>query len=292
MQCIGNIQDYYNKLSIPAGKTLCFHVSEKLPAVISVDSSKLFQVITNMINNALKYSTGKAVRCHIDICQRVGFNEESIIRGYYVRILIQDSGLGMSKSTKELLINPFTVDTESKLKHVSSIGLGLYTCNQLLAQVGGKLRLHSVKNEGTKIMLHFPCQLDSSRLSQRLNPINYSDVHILIVDDNSFNLEVCEAMLAEKQFNTVCANNSKVALTQFVNAEPDVVIVDYQLGEVNGLELIAKMKCIQGNAQTQYFILSANDKNEIVDSACHPDIYFMKKPFNTAIFLSCLGQNN
>jgi len=292
LQYIGNIQDYYNKLSIPVGKTLDFHVSDKLPAVISVDSSKLFQVITNMINNALKYSTGKAVRCHIDVCQRAGFNEESIIRGHYVRILIQDSGLGMSALTKELLINPFSVDTESKFKHVSSIGLGLYTCNQLLAQVGGKLRLHSVKNEGSKIMLHFPCQFDSSRLSLRLNPIDYRDVRILIVDDNRFNLEVCNAMLAEKQFNTVCANNSEVALTQFVNAEPDVVIVDYQLDEMNGLELIAKMKCIQANAQTQYFILSANDKNEIVDSECHSDIYFMQKPFNIAIFLSCLGRDN
>ncbi|SGY85765.1 Putative uncharacterized protein [Moritella viscosa] len=292
LQYIGNIQDYYNKLSIPADKTLDFHVSDKLPAVISVDSSKLFQVITNMINNALKYSTGKAVRCHIDVCQRAGFNEESIIRGHYVRILIQDSGLGMSTLTKELLINPFTVDTESKLKHVSSIGLGLYTCNQLLAQVGGKLRLHSVKNEGTKIMLHFPCQFDSSRLSLRLNPIHYRDVRILIVDDNRFNLEVCNAMLAEKQFNTVCANNSEMALTEFENAEPDVVIVDYQLDEMNGLELIAKMKCIQANAQTQYFILSANDKNEIVDSEFHSDIYFMQKPFNTAIFLSCLGRDN
>jgi len=305
LQYIGNIQDYYNKLSIPAGKTLDFHVSDKLPAVISVDSSKLFQVITNMINNALKYSTGKAVRCHIDICQRPAFNEEGVslfqptspslssnFRGYYLRILIQDSGLGMSKSTKELLINPFTVDAESKLKHVSSIGLGLYTCNQLLTQIGGKLRLHSVKDEGTKIMLHFPCQFDPSRLSQPLNPVNYRDMDILIVDDNSFNLEVCNAMLAEKQFNTVCANSSKAALSQFVDTEPDVVIVDYQLDEMNGLELIAKMKCIQANTQTQYFILSANDKNEIVDSDCHSDIYFMQKPFNTAIFLSCLGRDN
>jgi len=292
LQYIGNIQDYYNKLSIPVGKTLDFHVSDKLPAVINVDSSKLFQIITNMINNALKYSTGKAVSCHIDICQRSGFNDESNVRGSYLRILIQDSGLGMSKSTKELLINPFSVDAESKQKQVSSIGLGLYTCNQLLTQIGGKLRVHSVKNEGTKIMLHFPCQFDPSKLSQQLNPVNYRDMGILIVDDNSFNLEVCNAMLAEKQFNTVCANNSKAALAQFLNAEPDVVIVDYQLDEMNGLELIAKMKCIQTDAQTQYFILSANDKNEIVDSECHADIYFMQKPFNTAIFLSCLGRYN
>jgi len=70
------------------------------------------------------------------------------------------------------------------------------------------------------------------------------------------------------------------------------VIVDYQLDEMNGLELIAKMKCIQTDAQTQYFILSANDKNEILDSECHTDVYFMQKPFNTAIFLSCLGRGN
>jgi len=287
VQYIDNIKNYYGELSMPAGKSLHFHVSDKLPEMIRLDSAKLFQIMTNMINNALKYSTGHAVHCHIDICQRSGFNDLNI-RSDYLRILIQDSGLGMSKSTKELLINPFTVDAESKLNQVSSIGLGLYTSNQLLKQIGGKLRLHSVVNEGTKIMLHFPCQLDSSVSSPQLQPINYRNTDILIVDDNSFNLEICNAMLEEKQFNTVCADNSKVALAQFVNVDPDVVIVDYQLDEMNGLELIAKMKCIQANTQTQYFILSASDKNEIVGSESHSDIYFMQKPFNIAIFLSCL----
>ncbi|MFT5806020.1 MAG: signal transduction histidine kinase [Moritella dasanensis] len=313
LQYMDSIKDYYNRLSIPADKILDFNVSDKLPAVISVDSTKLFQIITNMINNALKYSTGKTVRCHIDICQRLAFHEDvpsgpqqspssatsslaasQNSRGYYLRILIQDSGLGMSQSTKQLLTNPFTVDAESQLKQVSSIGLGLYTCNQLLTQVGGKLRLHSVKNEGTKIMLHFPCQFDqavpSQQLnSQQLNSTDYASIRVLIVDDNSFNLEVCNAMLEDKQFNTVCANCSKDGLVKFVKEEPNVVIVDYQLDVFNGLELITKMKFMQSNAQIQYFILSANDKNEIVDSEHYPDVYFMQKPFNTAIFLSCLA---
>ena len=291
LKYIDNIKNYYSELSVPADKTLTFHVSEKLPEMISIDSAKLFQVITNMINNALKYSTGQAVHCHIDICQRLGFNNVNV-RSDYLRILIQDSGLGMSKSTKELLINPFTVDAESKLKQVSSIGLGLYTCNQLLTQIGGKLRLHSVVNEGTKIMLHFPCQRTASGSSPLAKPINYRDTGILIVDDNVFNLEVCSAMLAEKQFKTVCADSSTIALAQFVKTEPDIVIVDYQLDEVNGLELIAKMKCTQVNTQTQYFILSANDKNEIANSEQYPDIHFMQKPFNMAIFLSCLRKHD
>ncbi|PKH04840.1 ATP-binding protein [Moritella sp. Urea-trap-13] len=284
-----NIKDYYNKLSLPEGKTLDFHVSDKLPKTISVDSSKLFQVITNMINNALKYSTGQAVSCHVDICLRRVFNDPtSSNRELYLRVLIQDTGRGMSQSTKELLTDPFVFDSESQLKKVSGIGLGLYTCNQLLAQIGGKLRLHSVENEGTKIMLHFPLRCGTYVLSEPLNPRNYADKRILIVDDNSFNLEVCNAMLEDEQFNTVCADNSEDALINFTDTNPDLVIVDYQLDEINGIDLITKMKSIQGDAKTQYFILSANDKNEILHSECHPDIYFMQKPFNTAIFLSCL----
>jgi len=296
-QYFNNIKDYYNKLSIPEGKTLDFHISEKLPKTISVDSSKLFQVITNMINNALKYSTGQAVSCHVDICLRRLFNvPTSSNREWYLRVLIQDTGRGMSQSTKKLLTDPFVFDCESKLKKVSGIGLGLYTCNQLLTQVGGKLRLHSVENEGTKIMLHFPLRCGEYQLSEPLSPRHYAEKRILIVDDNSFNLEVCNAMLEDEQFNTVCADNSKDALIRFRDSDPDVVIVDYQLDEMNGIDLIGKMKSIEAEAEpktkTQYFILSANDKNEILHSECHPDIYFMQKPFNIAIFLSCLGSDN
>lgn len=290
-QYFNNIKDYYNKLSIPEGKTLDFHISDKLPKTISVDSSKLFQVITNMINNALKYSTGQAVSCHVDICLRRVFNDPtSSNREWYLRVLIQDTGRGMSQSTKELLTDPFVVDCESQLKKVSGIGLGLYTCNQLLTQIGGKLRLHSVENEGTKIMLHFPLRCGEYVLSEPLNPRNYADKRILIVDDNSFNLEVCNAMLEDEQFNTVCADNSKDALMRFRDSDPDVVIVDYQLDEMNGIDLIGKMKSIEAETKTQYFILSANDKNEIVDNEHYPDVYFMQKPFNTAIFLSGLEQ--
>ena len=293
LKYFNNIKDYYNKLSIPEGKTLDFHVSDTLPKTISVDSSKLFQVITNMINNALKYSTGQAVNCHIDTCSRHVFNAPMPAgREFYLRILIQDTGRGMSQSTKELLTDPFVFDSESQLKKVSGIGLGLYTCNQLLTQIGGKLRLHSVENEGTKIMLHFPLRCGEFELTESLNPRDYADKRILIVDDNSFNLEVCNAMLEDEQFNTVCADNSKDALICFSDSNPDVIIVDYQIDEMNGIDLIGKMKSIEAEAEpktkTQYFILSANDKNEILHSECHPDIYFMQKPFNIAIFLSCL----
>lgn len=293
LQYFNNIKDYYNKLSIPEGKTLGFHVSDTLPKTISVDSSKLFQVITNMINNALKYSTGQAVSCHVDLCSRRVFNDPtSANRELYLRVLIQDTGLGMSQSTKELLTDPFVFDPESQLKKVSGIGLGLYTCNQLLTQIGGKLRLHSVKHEGTKIMLHFPLRCGEYVLSEPLNSSYYSDKRILIVDDNSFNLEVCNAMLEDEQFNTVCADNSEDALLSFTDTNPNIVIVDYLLDEMNGIDLISKMKSVQGTGKTQYFILSANDKNKILDSENHPDIYFMQKPFNIAIFLSCLDNTH
>lgn len=287
---VGNIQDYYRAFSATSGKRLHIVVSESLPTFIELDGTKLFQLMTNIINNAFKYSTGSEVHCYMDLHLKANAKNQRPV----LRVLIRDFGDGMSKEAQRALVDPFMHAANSPIAATSGMGLGLYTCNRLLEQIGGRFRLRSQKGKGTTVLLHFPCQL--SAVKERLT-LQYDQQKVLIIDDNLFNLEICRAMLEHYHFQTFSTDNTEQALKMLVNHLPQIVIVDYRLQGMNGLQLVRQMQqvlqSLESNSpiehQCRFFLLSANDNNDIPELALFPEVHFMQKPFSAEVFLSKLA---
>lgn len=280
---VGRIQEYYRAFNRTSGKKLTVTVSDSLPDWLALDGTKLFQLVTNIINNAFKYSTGDQVHCYIDVHSSSTHDSTSA----KLRILIRDFGEGMSWQAKRVLDDPFIHQSVSS-QGISGMGLGLYTCKRLLEQIGGKLRLRSQKGRGTIVLLRFPCQLDC----QVPEPTNhYVKQPLLLVDDNLFNLEICRSVL-ESHFTYIhSADRAEEALRLFQSLRPAIVIVDYCLKDSDGLALIKQMVIAQAEHSwaCQYFLLSANDCHEIPDLAQFPEVIFMQKPFSIEVFLSKLA---
>ncbi|ABX49514.1 integral membrane sensor hybrid histidine kinase [Shewanella baltica OS195] len=287
---VGNIQDYYRAFSATSGKRLHIVVSESLPQFIELDGTKLFQLMTNIINNAFKYSTGSEVHCYMDLHLKANAKNQRPV----LRVLIRDFGDGMSKEAQRALVDPFMHAANSPIAATSGMGLGLYTCNRLLEQIGGRFRLRSQKGKGTTVLLHFPCQL--SVVKERLT-LQYDQQKVLIIDDNLFNLEICRAMLEHYHFQTFSTDNTEQALKMLVNHLPQIVIVDYRLQGMNGLQLVRQMQqvlqSLESNSpiehQCRFFLLSANDCDDIPELASFPEVHFMQKPFSAEVFLSKLA---
>ncbi|MCS6203579.1 hybrid sensor histidine kinase/response regulator [Shewanella baltica] len=287
---VGNIQDYYRAFSATSGKRLHIVVSESLPQFIELDGTKLFQLMTNIINNAFKYSTGSEVHCYMDLHLKANAKNQRPV----LRVLIRDFGDGMSKEAQRALVDPFMHAANSPIAATAGMGLGLYTCNRLLEQIGGRFRLRSQKGKGTTVLLHFPCQLSAAK--ERLT-LQYDQQKVLIIDDNLFNLEICRAMLEHYHFQTFSTDNTEQALKMLVNHLPQIVIVDYRLQEMNGLQLVRQMQQVLKNLvsdnpiehQCRFFLLSANDCDDIPELASFPEVHFMQKPFSAEVFLSKLA---
>jgi len=287
---VGNIEDYYRAFSATSGKRLHIVVSESLPQFIELDGTKLFQLMTNIINNAFKYSTGSEVHCYMDLHLKANAKNQRPV----LRVLIRDFGDGMSKEAQRALVDPFMHAANSPIAATSGMGLGLYTCNRLLEQIGGRFRLRSQKGKGTTVLLHFPCQLSAAK--ERLT-LQYDQQKVLIIDDNLFNLEICRAMLEHYHFQTFSTDNAEQALKMLVNHLPQIVIVDYRLQEMNGLQLVRQMQQVLKNLVSdnpiehhcRFFLLSANDCDDIPELASFPEVHFMQKPFSAEVFLSKLA---
>ena len=104
-------------------------------------------------------------------------------------------------------------------------------------------------------------------------------------------------MLEHYHFQTFSVDNAAQALKMLIHSLPHIVIVDYRLQDMNGLQLIKQMQQTLQNlaSDTQiehhcrFFLLSANDSDDIPELALFPEVHFMQKPFSAEIFLSKLA---
>ncbi|QYK07375.1 hybrid sensor histidine kinase/response regulator [Shewanella mangrovisoli] len=280
---VERIQEYYRAFNSTSGKTLSVTISDTLPDWLVLDGTKLFQLITNIINNAFKYSTGEQVHCYMDL----PMSSLQVSTSPMLRILIRDFGEGMSWRAKQALDEPFNHQSVSS-HGISGMGLGLYTCKRLLEQIGGKLRLRSQEGQGTTVLLRFPCQL---HCGVPVPTNHYAQQSLLLVDDNLFNLEICRSALESHFSHIHSADRAEEALRLFSTQRPSIVIVDYRLKDTDGLALIKQMVIAQAEDSwaCQFFMLSANDRHEIRDLAQFPEVIFMQKPFSLEVFFSKLA---
>ncbi|WP_064791385.1 hybrid sensor histidine kinase/response regulator [Shewanella woodyi] len=323
-QFINNIKEYYIAFSETGDKKLNLFIDKPLPPSIAIDSTKLYQLITNIINNAFKYSTGKQVNCHIAL--------KRYQNSPFLRVAIRDFGKGMSKASMEALSRPFTAGFPNSAAQQSGIGIGLYTCKQVIEKVGGKIAIRSRKGQGTLVIIRFPFEymrsdikasmldgviggkaskadqvpalanLTSSSMVERAQEVERSSAlyqlkPILLVDDNLFNLEVCRSMLEKQGFSVTTCRDAASTIEHIKNTTPEIVLMDYRLEETNGLALIDELMELQTDGATQeriktthYFILSANEKSEIPFSEEYPDVFFMQKPLNIDVFIQQLDK--
>ncbi|MCL1066306.1 hybrid sensor histidine kinase/response regulator [Shewanella olleyana] len=275
---ISKIQDYYVPISLTTNKKLILKVSDELPDCINIDITKFFQLLTNLVNNSFKYSTGETIELHIDLYSKVNNNS-------FLRILVKDYGKGMPEEYRTILSNPFISNTTPTTSGNVGIGLGLFTCKRIVDFIGGKFRLSSHLDEGTQILVRFPCFLSNHEV---IDVAEYQGYKVLMVDDNPFNLEAGRVFLKSHQFEVTTASNEFETLNALSKSWAQIIIVDYRLIETDGLSLISKIRSLFPNMEAIYFILSANDKDEIEGFDSITDVGFLQKPLNIDIFYSHL----
>jgi signal transduction histidine kinase/CheY-like chemotaxis protein len=239
------IDDYYRAFGSTHKKQLMLNLRDATPPHILLDTTKFFQLTTNLVNNAFKYSSGDIVILDVkvkaikDVASRRNAALCSQVDGF-IRVAVRDFGKGMSAASQQALSKPFTTDDSSPTALKSGVGIGLYTCKTVIESVGGAIKIRSRKGKGTLVIFHFPYRVCSETEEHVLVPqdkvaptqqhdrplqvhtaqlikqthkpqstVTKRQGRVLLVDDNRFNLEVCKAMLEDEGFDVTTAENER-----------------------------------------------------------------------------------
>jgi signal transduction histidine kinase/DNA-binding response OmpR family regulator/streptogramin lyase len=211
-----------------------------VPGMVVGDPTRLRQVLTNLLGNALKFTAQGEIVVQAQVASRDGDT-------MMVHFSVRDTGIGIPLEKQQNIFEPFLQADSSTTRKYGGTGLGLTVSLRLVEMMGGKLWVESDPGHGS--CFHFTARLGVSRKQRPSRPAerNLKDVAVLIVDDNATNLLALQEMLANWGMRVRAESGARAALA-FAQAAADagsplpLVITDAHMPDEDGFDLARQLR--------------------------------------------------
>lgn len=216
---------------------LLFIVPDDVPDTLVGDFSRIRQVLTNLLDNALKFTEVGTVTLNVELEKQDGDTA-------YMRFAVKDSGIGILKENQDVIFERFVQSDSSVSRKHQGTGLGLAICRKLVELMGGELRVSSTPGDGAEFSFILPLQLSSvcecgdgtTSENATAHPELCRNKKILVVDDNAVNLKYMDIFLRKHGFDVRLVGNGLEALDAVMEEGFDVVLMDIAMPQMDGLE--------------------------------------------------------
>jgi two-component system CheB/CheR fusion protein len=252
--------------------------------MVYADESRIRQVLSNFINNAIKF-TSKG---------RVEFGY-TCIAPKRIMFYVKDTGIGIPLRMQTLIFDSFRQVEESTARTYGGSGLGLAISKGIVELMGGKIWVESVPDQGSSFYFEVPFSQpsdDDTELQSNIITNQYSwKAHtLLIVEDVNYNVELIKEMLQPTGISILGAFNGNEAVEMCrQHPEIELVLMDIQIPELNGYEATKQIKSFRPNlpviAQTAYALY--DDRKKAFDAGC---VGYIAKPFNELQLIEVIGR--
>lgn len=239
---------------------------------ISSDYLRLKQVLYNIISNSIKF-TEKGI---IKLSFTFDYN--------YITFKVEDTGIGIPKDQLSYVFDRFWQFDSGTRKKYKGTGLGLSISKSIVELLNGDIWLESEFNKGTTFHIKVPLREKITKI--KINKkIDFTKKNILIVDDIPIIYSLLGIYLNSLNINIIYANGGKEAIEIYKKQKEkiDIIIIDLNLFDINGIELIKIMKNLCGDCKIISKSGIKDQKSELVD-------YHLKKPINKERLFSILNE--
>lgn len=262
-----------------------FNIEPDVPTNLIGDQHRLEQILTHLIQNSLKFTdTG-----HVDINTELVCREKKSAK---LRFSVNDSGNGVPKSIQDYIFQPFSQGESANVRRHGGTGMGLALCKDLVELMGGTIQLEEKDSPGS--LFSFTLDFATSQQQQQGPSSELQGRKILIVDDHPMARKSLEYMLCGLGLEVHATSSAEEAYTILQAACAgkstfDFVTLDFQLGEINGIEAaktIRQHPSLYGNPAL--FLLTAYSKSQVVQQAEELFDGLLLKPINRAVLMASL----
>lgn len=235
--------------------TFLYEIDQTMPCTLCGDMGRIRQIVTNLVNNAIKYTETGFVRFSVQVREK---DDKKVLLYYEV----EDSGIGIRKEDLKILFNSFQRVDLKKNRRIEGTGLGLTISQNLVNMMGGTIGVESEYTKGSKFYFCIEQTIvDATPISEidyekRHNSVidkeaeslfTAPDAHILLVDDNALNLLVAKELLKPLQLQIDTADNGRTAVAMAQQNHYDLILMDHMMPVMDG---IAATKAIRALADT------------------------------------------
>jgi two-component system sensor histidine kinase/response regulator len=230
-------------------------VPPEVPTQLRGDPGRLRQILTNLVSNAVKFTEGG------EVTVRVAKEDERPTQ-VMLRFEVKDTGIGISPEAQGRLFKAFSQADNSTTRKYGGTGLGLAVSKQLVEMMSGQIGVESKAGEGSTFWFTVLLEKQSPALaSSETTKGNLVNRRVLIVDENSTNRLELEHQTETWKMRSKSAGNAEEALRMLREASAadpfDLVILDQQLLEIDGMLLARTLKADPAIAKTRLVLLAS-----------------------------------
>jgi len=223
--------------ALAKGLTLREEYSPELPPLLQGDPLRLRQVLINLTGNAVKFTEQGEVVLAVSITEVPDQSGE-----YTCAFSVRDTGPGLEAEAQQRIFSPFEQGNMSTQRRHEGVGLGLAISRELVAAMGGELRVESVPGRGSTFA--FSLVLPRCEQAATLAPLPAPgrSLSVLVVDDLEANRIVAEGLLKSLGHRPLTVGNGLAALDAIASEPFDAVLLDLHMQDMDGLELLQRIR--------------------------------------------------
>jgi signal transduction histidine kinase len=285
-----NIEFSLSKIIDTIVKLLKFHADKKniqlsvdidknIPNNLKGDPYRLNQILTNLVNNAIKFTEKGSVKIVVEPVNKSDDKVELLFK-------VIDTGIGISELGIQKLFKEFSQTETSTTRKYGGTGLGLAICKNLISLMDGEIGVNSKVKKGSEFWfkLKFNYMEKQKKEKQTANIEIPKDVKILYAEDNPVNQRVTQLLLKKMGVKCDIAANGEKAVEMYQEKDYELILMDMQMPVLDGVESAKKIREIELNNKSEkpVFIVAvtansfSEDKQKCFEAGMND---FISKPF-------------
>ena len=295
--------DIESVMSIPADKKgidFRINANPELPSQLYGDIVRIRQILTNLCNNAVKFTNEGSVELSAT------YSETDDPDTVMLEFAVKDTGIGIRKDDLELIFDKFRQVDMRLNRNVEGSGLGLSICRQLAALMNGTIEVSSVYGEGTTFTVNVPQKvMNRNKLSNYLvyhkqneekkKSLLYApSARVLVVDDNPVNLKIMRGFLLHFEIDADTAQSGEESLKMASHNTYDLILMDHMMPGMNGEEALKAIRALpdKDKAAVPVIAVTANAIRGMRDEYIRKGFTdYLPKPVETQTLQQALKEN-
>jgi PAS domain S-box-containing protein len=277
------------------------HVSVNVPShlsAITIDERRIRQVLINLLNNAVKFTPkGGRIALEVSVLQPTDLPSSQV----YLRFAVKDNGIGISQENISKLFQPFIQIDSALNRQYEGTGLGLALTKQIVELHGGRVGLTSELGMGSCFTIDLPYQSTVPLLPSTLPVTEFysndgnsiarqkSSPLILLAEDNEANISTICSYLTAKGYRIEVAKDGLEAIDRAETLVPNLILMDIQMPNMNGLDAIQRIREIPTLVNTPIIALTAlameGDRSRCLAAGATD---YMSKPVKLKQLVECI----
>jgi signal transduction histidine kinase/ActR/RegA family two-component response regulator len=256
-QQIDELIKFYGSTMDARDITLNLNVRSSVPHSLKSDPLRLKQVLSNLISNAIKFSSENST-VNVD----VDYKDSQLF------VSVRDEGIGITEEAKQRIFNAFEQAESSTTRSFGGTGLGLAICKKLVKLMGGKITVQSEFEKGSVFSFYIDAPESAKNVDEVAVNKEYAfEGHVLVAEDNKTNQMLIKILLDEMGVSYTVVDDGEEAVNTFLKEDFDLILMDINMPKLDGIQATKRVR----QADTEHraipiVALTANAMKEDVEA--------------------------